>query len=534
MEGNVMTSVRGTHRIGTELSAEGAATLQAVDPTTGAPLEPKFPEATAAEIDRAVRLAARAFDPYRSLPNETRAAFLDDIADRIEVLGTTLVERAVQETALPAARIEGERGRTTGQLRMFAALIREGSWVDARIERADPDRKPVPKPDVRRMHLPVGPVAVFAASNFPLAFSVAGGDTASALAAGCPVVVKAHPAHPGTSDLVAQAILDAAKATGVPDGTFSLLHGEGHDVGRTLVLHPDVRAVAFTGSLRGGRALLDAVATRDAPIPVYAEMGSVNPLFVLPGAAEADAETIADGAAASATLGVGQFCTKPGLVFAVRGPDTDRLFARIGDAFGDVSPGSMLYRGICDAYANGVRRAADTPGVALLGQAANDADDARTEARPVALRTDTATLRAQSHLHEEVFGPVVLCVEAESADDLLAAARELEGQLTTTVHATEAELGTHEGLLRVLETRAGRVIFGGFPTGVDVSSAMQHGGPYPATTDARTTSVGTAAIERFARPVAYQGFPDAALPPELRDANPLGIRRLVNGAPEGA
>ena len=529
-----MTTVRGTHRIGNEASHEGAASLHATDPTSGTQLDPAFPEATDAEIDRAVRLAARAFDPYRSLPAETRAAFLEEIADRIEALGADLVERAVQETALPAGRIEGERGRTTGQLRMFAALIREGSWVDARIERADPDRKPVPKPDVRRMHLALGPVAVFAASNFPLAFSVAGGDTASALAAGCPVVVKAHPAHPGTSDLVAQAILDAAHATGVPDGTFSLLHGAGHEVGRALVLHPELRAVAFTGSLRGGRALFDAAAGRDVPIPVYAEMGSVNPLFVLPGAAEANPDAIADGVVASATLGVGQFCTKPGLVFAVRGPATDRLFARIGDATREVAPGSMLYGGVCDAFASGVQRAAETPGVSVLGEAASEADRAKTQARPVALRTDTTTLRAQPHLHEEVFGPVTLCVEVDSAEDLLAVARELEGQLTASVHATEAELAEHEPLIRALETKAGRVIFGGFPTGVDVSSAMQHGGPYPATTDARTTSVGTAAIERFARPVAYQDFPDAALPPELRDANPLGIRRLVNGAAEGA
>ncbi|MEX2502448.1 MAG: aldehyde dehydrogenase (NADP(+)), partial [Trueperaceae bacterium] len=459
-------------------------------------------------------------------------AFLEAIAEQIEALGPALIERASAESGLPTGRIEGERGRTTGQLRMFAALIREGSWVDARIERADPDRSPVPKPDVHRMQIALGPVVVFAASNFPLAFSVAGGDTASALAAGCPVVVKAHPAHPGTSDLVAQAILKAAEASGMPDGVFSLLHGAGHEVGLGLVRHPLTRAVGFTGSHRAGRALFDAAVAREEPIPVYAEMGSVNPVFVLPGAAAERGDAIASGLVGSVTLGVGQFCTKPGLIFGLDDAATDALFDRLGAAMREAEPGSMLYEGICDAFASGVRRVRDTPGVSVSGEAARDADAARTEARPTAFRTDAATLREQPHLSEELFGPATLSVTAASHDDLLASARALEGHLTATIHATESELEEHQELVRVLERKVGRLIVDGYPTGVDVSSAMQHGGPYPATTDVRTTSVGTAAIHRFARPVAYQAFPQALLPPELRDGNPLGIRRSVDGRPE--
>lgn len=527
-----MTHVEGTHRIGSNTSRGGSATLRAVDPTTRMPLDPAFPEATPDEVDAALRVGEEAFATYRQVSGAGRAAFLEEIADRIEGLGSALVDRAVAETGLPEGRIEGERGRTTGQLRMFAALIRDGSWVDARIERANPERTPVPKPDVRRMHVALGPVVVFGASNFPLAFSVAGGDTASALAAGCPVVVKAHPAHPGTSDLVGQAILQAAEATGMPGGVFSLLHGAGHEVGLGLVRHPLTRAVGFTGSHRAGRALFDAAVAREEPIPVYAEMGSVNPVFVLPGAAAERGEEIAQGVVASVTLGVGQFCTNPGLIFGVDDAATERLFDAIGAGMRDAKPGSMLYQGVCDAFAAGVRRVADTPGVSLSGAAEHDADGDRTEGRPTAFRTDAATLRARPALREELFGPATLSVMASSGDDLLASARALDGQLTASVHATDAELQQHRALIQVLERKVGRLIFNGYPTGVDVSSAMQHGGPYPATTDVRTTSVGTAAIERFARPIAYQGFPQAALPAELRDDNPLAIRRLVDGRPE--
>ncbi|MDX2030766.1 MAG: aldehyde dehydrogenase (NADP(+)) [Blastocatellia bacterium] len=489
----------------------------------------EFDEATAAQIDRAVEAAEGAFDAYRRLPAADRAAFLERIGVEIEALGDDLLTVANQETSLPIAeRLAGERGRTVNQLRMFAALIREGTWVEARIDRAMPDRKPVPKPDLRRMLLPLGPVAVFGASNFPLAFSVAGGDTASALAAGCPVVVKAHPAHPATSELVAGAIAKAARETGMPAGVFSMLHSTRNEMAVALVKHPLIKAVGFTGSLRGGRALFDAASSRPDPIPVYAEMGSVNPVFLLPGALQERAETLAEGLKNSVTLGVGQFCTCPGLAVGVQGERFTQFSERLKELIAQASPGPMLYAGILQAYDAGVKSLSAIEGVQTF-QASATGDLNRIEARPSMFVATGITFFEHPRLQEEVFGPSTVVVGCDSRAEMERVARSLEGHLTVTIHGTDADLAEYASLVEILERKAGRLVFNGFPTGVEVCPSMQHGGPYPATTDSRTTSVGTAAISRFARPVAYQNFPQAALPAELRNDNPRGIWRLVDG-----
>lgn len=521
----------GTSLIPDPASDEGTATFRAVDPATGEPLEPEFHEASAASIERAMLSAQEAFRTLRAQPPEARAAFLRAIAEEVVELGDILISRANHETGLPEGRLTGERGRTVGQLRMFADLVEEGSWVDARIDTAIPDRVPLPRPDLRRMLVPLGPVAVFGASNFPLAFSVAGGDTASALAAGCPVVFKAHPAHPGTSELTARAVIRAASKTRMPAGVFTLLQGQSHEVGLALARHPLIRAIGFTGSLRGGRALFDEAAARPEPIPVYAEMGSINPVFVLPSALQEREVEIADGLATSITMGVGQFCTNPGVVVATRGPGLDRLVEGLRERISAAAPGPMLYGQICSGYRQGVEALRANPDVRVVGEAAEAGPDDRF-GRPAVFITSAGAFRERPELRHEVFGPSSLIVEAEGQDELLEVAQSLEGQLTATIHASPDDLAANEELVRTLEGRVGRLIFNGFPTGVEVSPAMQHGGPYPATTSPGTTSVGTAAIARFARPVAYQGFPDAALPPELRDGNPRGIWRMVNGEME--
>lgn len=514
-------SLHGRHLIAGARSGQGPATLRATDPTTGASLAPAFHEATPDEVDAALQAAEAAFEANRARPAADRAALLEAIADAIEALGEALVARVTAETALPAARVQGERARTTGQLRLFAGLVREGSWVEARIDPALPTRKPLPRPDLRRMLVPLGPVAVFGASNFPLAFSVAGGDTASALAAGCPVVVKAHPAHPGTSEMVGTAVAEAVAACGFHPGTFSLLHAAAPARSLDLVRHPLTRAVGFTGSLQAGRALFDAAAARPDPIPVYAEMGSVNPVFVLPGALAEGAEAIADGFVQSLTLGAGQFCTNPGLVFGVRSPALDAFLDHVAGALGRTEGFTLLHSGIRTGYEAGLAR----------WEAAGAAPRCRGggEVAAALYTTDAATFAARPALHDEVFGPAALVVQAGDADALLAAGRALGGNLTATLHATTADLEAFAPLVRVLERRVGRLLVGGFPTGVEVGHAMHHGGPYPATTDVRTTSVGTAAIARFARPLCYQNAPPALLPPELADANPRGLWRLVDG-----
>ena len=520
--------LHGSNLIGGERAA-GGSMFTATNPATAEPIPASFFEATDEEIDLAVRLAESSFGEFRHREPARRAALLDAIAAEIESLGDALIEQAHAETALGADRLKGERTRTVNQLRLFARLVEEGSWVAARIDRPDPDRKPVPKPDLRRVLIPIGPVVVFAASNFPLAFSVAGGDTASALAAGCPVVVKTHPAHPGTSEMVAGAVARAVRSAGMPPGIFSSLHGPSPVVGMGLVRHPMTKAVAFTGSLRAGRALFDAAAARPEPIPVYAEMGSINPVFVLPGALAERGRQIAEGLKASVTLGAGQFCTNPGLVVGVDG-DAARLFvSHLAELITDAPPGTMLYAGICEAYSEGVRRFSEVSGVKVAARSKANADPAKTQAGATLFTADAQTFLYNRELNEELFGPATLVVTGKSRQDLEQIARNLEGHLTATIHGTPQDLADHRDLVAVLERKVGRLLFNGFPTGVEVTHAMQHGGPYPATTDARTTSVGTAAVERFVRPICYQNFPQEALPPELQDDNPRGIWRLVDG-----
>jgi 2,5-dioxopentanoate dehydrogenase len=510
--------------------SRGPATFTAYDPFRGLPLEPHFEEAGDALVDEALNAAQGAFALFRRSTPELRAVFLEAIATEIIALGDTLLERAHQETGLPLERLSGERGRTVGQLRLFAELLREGSWCDARIDTALPERTPLPRPDLRRVLVPIGPVAVFGASNFPLAFSVAGGDTASALAAGCPVVVKGHPAHPGTGELVAGAIAGAARLCGLPAGVFSFLQGSSHALGTALVRHAGVRAVGFTGSQRAGRALMDAAAGRPEPVPVFAEMSSLNPVFLLPGALRERAQQIAEGLKNSLTMGVGQFCTKPGLIFALSGEATEVLKAALATALKASAPGTLLHPGIRDAYAESVGKVQTTAGVTVLAQSEQEADPARTQARPTVFTTNAETFRANPLLSAEIFGPAGLLVEASDFAELLDLARGLEGQLTATIHTADSDLPHVEELVAILERKAGRLLLNGFPTGVEVSAAMQHGGPYPATSDSRFTSVGTAAIQRWVRPVCYQNFPAGALPPELQDNNPSNLLRLVNGS----
>jgi NADP-dependent aldehyde dehydrogenase len=495
----------------------------------------EFDEASGGLVDKALEAAEQASHEYRRLPAEARAGFLDRIADELE-RADGLVDAAHRETALPLERLAGERARTTSQLRMFANLVREGSWVDARIDRALPDRKPLPKPDIRRMLIPLGPVAVFGASNFPLAFSVAGGDTASALAAGCPVVVKGHPAHPATSELAAHAIIAATKASGMPTGVFSLLQSTRPDVAIALVRHAFTKAVGFTGSLRAGRALFDAAAARPDPIPVYAEMGSVNPVFVLPGAVAERGGAIAEGLKASVTLGVGQFCTNPGLTIGIDDEGFAQFVRRMEVLIGEAQPGPMLYPAIFASYEAGVHRLSAIDGTRTIQSSSapdEPVDSARGEhecqARPSLFATGAQTFMRHPELGEELFGPSTVIVRCGSRDEMEAVARRLDGQLTATIHGTPADLADYASLISILADKAGRLIVNGFPTGVEVCPSMQHGGPYPATTDSKTTSVGTAAIHRFARPVAYQNFPQLSLPVELQNANPRRIWRLVDG-----
>ncbi len=520
--------LHGKNLIGAALSGQGRATLSAFDPRRGATLDPPFFEATGEEVDQALRLAAAAFPAFRACSAEMLSGFLELIAEEILALGDELIERASAESGLSKDRLTGERGRTTGQLRLFAALVKDGSYVDARIDTALPERKPVPRPDLRRMLIPVGPVVVFAASNFPLAFSVAGGDTASALAARNPVVVKAHPAHPGTSEMVAGAVARAVRKAGLPEGVFSLLHATNNATSVAMVRHPETKAVAFTGSLRGGRAIFDAAAGRPDPIPAFVEMGSINPIFILPGALNGPPDALAQGICNSVNLGVGQFCTCPGVIAGSDGPGFDALREKMAALFQASAPGTMLYPGIVSNYEGAVQRAASISGVRRTC-AAQTPDPTRTEAGPTLLEADAATWLAHHELREEMFGPASVVVSCRSDADLLRVASALEGTLTATVFGTQEDLARHRELFSILETKAGRLIFNGFPTGVEVSPAMHHGGPWPATADAKFSTVGTAAILRFLRPVCYQNLPEAALPPELRDANPRGIWRTVNG-----
>lgn len=510
-------------------AAGDARQFRGMNPANGSELEPDFTEASKEQIDQALARAEQAFHVYRRKKPEEIAAFLEAIATEIEALGDELLQRANEETALPLARLTGERGRTTGQLRMFAELVREGSWVEATIDRAEPERKPLPKPDLRRMLIPLGPVVVFGASNFPLAFSVAGGDTASALAAGNPVVVKAHPSHPGTSELVAGAIVAAARKTNMPDGVFALVHGINPEVSVALVEHSATKAVGFTGSQRAGRALFDAGARRAEPIPVYAEMGSTNPVFVLPGALRENAEQFADGLTKSVTLGVGQFCTNPGLVVGLKSESMEDFVGHMNNMIASAAPATMLNAGILRSYEQGIERLRKIDRL-QIAQSATPSEATRTQAAPHAFSTDAETFLAHhEHLSEEVFGPSTVIISCRDRAELEKVAESLAGHLTATIYGTPEDLVEYAWLVALLENKVGRLLFNNFPTGVEVAHAMQHGGPYPATTDARSTSVGSYAIKRFARPLCYQNFPQEALPLELRDRNERGIWRLVDG-----
>jgi NADP-dependent aldehyde dehydrogenase len=519
-------SLEGRSLIAGEVAAQEGTPFFGYQPVDGRPLEPTYFSATDEDVDRAVNAAIDASAAYAATSGQERALLLRKMADGIDAAAAELIERAHLETALPIPRLTGEVARTSGQLRLFAGVVEEGSWVQARIDTADPARTP-PKPDIRSMLRPLGPVAVFGASNFPLAFSVAGGDTASALAAGNPVIVKAHPAHPGTGEIAGRVLAEAVKACGLPAGILSLLFDGGYAAGSALVQHPGIRAVGFTGSYRGGRALMDLAAKRPEPIPVFAEMGSVNPVFILPGALAERGETIATGLHGSFTLGGGQFCTKPGMVF-VSSPGSNAFTEKLRDATRSGPSFSLLTSGIAAAYAK-----AQAHRISLQTATAAPAGESSSEqgfrARTALLETAGSAFLADDAAAEEVFGPTTLLIHMSGADEMLEAARRLEGHLTATIFGTEQDLADHAELLQILETKAGRVIFNAFPTGVEVCHSMVHGGPYPATSDGQSTSVGSRAIFRFARPVAYQGLPQQFLPAELQDDNSRGIARLWNG-----
>jgi len=499
----------------------------AINPSNNEQLEGEFINATESQIDEVVKKAQKAFGVYRKKDKDSVANFLDCIADEILNLGDALLERCHLETALPLARLQGERGRTVGQLKLFASVVRDGSWVDARIDTAIPDRVPLPKSDIRHMLLPLGPVAVFGASNFPLAFSVAGGDTVSALAAGCPVVVKAHPAHPGTSAMVGQAFQKAVIKCGMPEGAFSLIQGNNNKVGTLLVLHKDIKAVGFTGSFNGGKALFDIANTRAEPIPVFAEMGSTNPVFILPGILKEKAEAIAAGLAGSITMGVGQFCTNPGLTFIQKSDSADQFIAELTSKINEVPASTMLTAGINTAFDKKIKSTLEIDAVEEI--ASGKSVDSLNSAKARIFKTAIATFSKNVVLAEENFGPSSIIVEADTKEQILNAARNLEGHLTATIHGTDADFAEFKELFDILELKVGRILINGYPTGVEVCHSMVHGGPFPATTAPQTTSVGTGAIKRFVRPVCFQDYPDAILPAALRRENPLHIWRLVNG-----
>jgi NADP-dependent aldehyde dehydrogenase len=512
--------------LGAAQAIGSAGTLRATNPATGDVLEPAFGLATHADVAHACALAAAAFDAYRETTPQVRASFLETIAEQIEAVGEALIERAMLETGLPRARLEGERARTCHQLRLFASVVRTGDALGVRIDPALPERKPLPRADLRMRRIAVGPVAVFGASNFPLAFSVAGGDTASALAAGCPVVVKAHSAHPGTSELVGQAIQQAATQCALPEGVFSLLFAQ-QDVAGALVANPHIQAVGFTGSRAGGLALRHIAQTRPQPIPFYGELSAVNPVFLLPHALRARGATLGQPFVASLTLGAGQFCTNPGLLLAIDGPELDTFVEAAVSALCQASAQTMLTPGIHAAYEQGVDRLAKGDDVQCL---ARGQIGGKHTAQAGLYATDAASFLAQPSLHEEIFGATALLVRCKDAAELRAIAESLEGQLTTTLHLDSGDADLARTLLPILERKAGRIVANGWPTGVEVCHAMVHGGPWPATTDARATSVGSAAIERFLRPVCYQDLPAELLPVALQDDNPWQLRRLVDGS----
>jgi len=500
--------LKGKHLIAGEWIGSDVTFTNAL--VVGAP--DHFAIGTPAHVERAVQAAEMSFASYGTLSRAARAAFLRSIAEEIEQRGAAITAIGTRETGLPEARLEGERGRTTGQLRLFAEHIEAGVYLDRRHDAALPDRAPLPRPDLRMMQLPIGPVAVFGASNFPLAFSVAGGDTASALAAGCPVVVKGHSAHPGTSEIVAEAILAAITQHSIDPGVFSLIQGGRRDVGEALVTHPLIRAVGFTGSLAGGRALFDLCAGRREPIPFFGELGSVNPMFLLPAAIAARGASIGEGWAVSLTMGAGQFCTNPGIAVVVDSPEADAFMAAAKAALERTGAQTMLTDGIAAAYRDGRDRVASAQGV---GEVLSTSCDGRN-ATPHLFAVSGDDWLTNHNLAEEVFGPLGLVVRVRDVKQMQAAAQALNGQLTCTLHMDADDTDLARKLMSVLERKAGRVLANDYPTGVEVCDAMVHGGPYPASTNFGATSVGTLSIRRWLRPVCYQNIPDALLPNDLR------------------
>ncbi len=518
-------TLTGEMILGATLVRGAAQSFSGVDAASGTKLEPVYGGATEADVARACSLAAAAFDIFRNAAPEIRASFLELAAAKIDALEDALTNRACAETGLPRARIEGERGRTVGQLRLFASEIREGSWQDVRIDPALPNRAPLPRPDIRLRMVPLGPVAVFGASNFPLAFSVAGGDTASALAAGCPVVVKAHPAHPGTSEMVGRALQEAVVESGLPEGVFCLLFGVGDALGAALVSAPQIKAVGFTGSRAGGLALAKIAAARPEPIPFYGEMSSINPVLLLPHALNAHGAVLGKAFADSLTMGVGQFCTNPGLLLAAPSEGLTAFVAAAQDAVAGAAAGTMLHGGILAAYERGTNKLRGLSNVTKLAVGPS----AQNQAAAMFFTSDVDSFIATPELAEEVFGPSSVLVQDADFTKITKLLHNLEGQLTITVHMTEADEALFSQLLPLLETKAGRILVNGWPTGVEVCHAMVHGGPFPATSDSRTTSVGSLAIRRFLRPVCYQNIASHLLPEALQDANPYALWRRVEG-----
>lgn len=515
--------ISGKNYIGFGSSAQGEKVIKSVAASNGKNLDGEFHTATVDEIDAAVNKAESAFKIYSKLSGARKAEFLETIATEIEGLGDELIQRAASESGLPEGRFEGERGRTTGQLRLFAALLKEGSWVNAIVDTALPDRAPMPRPDIRNMLIPIGPVVVFTASNFPLAFSTAGGDTASALASGCPVIVKAHESHLGVNDLVAGAISRAAEKTNMPDGIFSSLNGNGFETGQALVLHDKVKAVAFTGSFNGGKSLYDLAQTRKEPIPVFAEMGSINPVVLLEDKLQTEAQELAALYAGSITMGAGQFCTNPGLLLGVKSAALTAFSDSLATKLDGIESSTMLNEGISTNYGSLRKKIISESEVNLSTK------DGADLGLPTLAKTSGKNFLANHNLHLEIFGPFSLLVECENQEELEQVIDALEGQLTGTIMGSDNDLNSNQPIVDLLQNKVGRLIFNAAPTGVEVSHAMNHGGPFPSTTDSRFTSVGTGAIKRFVRPMCFQGMPEAFLPEELRNDNPLNISRIVNG-----
>ena len=518
--------ITGKNYIGNTLSAEGNKTYKTFNPQLNIENEHTFSEATSDEINEAVELAAKAFKSFRHTSGKQKADFLNAIADEILALDDELIDVYRSESGLPEGRAKGERGRTVFQLRSFADLVADGSWVEATIDTAIPDRQPLPKSDIRKMNIPLGPVVVFGASNFPLAYSTAGGDTAAAFAAGCPVIVKSHPMHAGTGELVASAIIKAANKTGMPNGVFSNLNSSGIEVGVQLVKHPDVKAVGFTGSIRGGRALLDLAAQREEPIPVFAEMGSINPVIMLPNALKNRSESLAKTYASSITLGTGQFCTNPGLIIGIKGNDLTNFISTLANEIVKIEPSCMLHPNIYGAYESNKAKALAQPELSVVAN--YDTDVKENYARQAITTVEGKTFLSNTTLHQEVFGPFSMVVQCESIEQMEAIISNLEGQLTGTLIADD-EAEKYANIISALQNRVGRLIYNGVPTGVEVCPSMVHGGPYPASTDSRFTAVGINSIKRWVRPFSFQDWPNNLLPDELKNENPLGISRNVDG-----